>query len=214
MFLIFLGPPGAGKGTQAKAVSEKLEIPHISTGELFRNEMSAGSDLGKRITSIMDSGKLVDDKTTMEVFEKRLMETDCGRGAILDGIPRTLVQAKLLEELFSSLEKTLDNVLYINLPKEKIINRLTGRRTCKQCGKSYHVVFDPPKTHGVCDLDGSPLFQREDQKFEAVNKRIEVYQSQTEPLIEYYKDEKLLIEIDGQLPIDEVTSQILEKLNL
>jgi len=214
MFLIFLGPPGAGKGTQAKIISQKLSVPHISTGELFRSEMSANSDLGKRITSIMDSGKLVDDKTTMKVFEKRLMESDCSDGAVLDGIPRTIAQAKLLEKLFSSSEKTLNNVIYINLPKEEIISRITGRRTCKQCGKSYHIIFNPPKAHGICDLDGSPLFQREDQKLEAVQKRIEVYQTQTAPLIEYYKGKGLLVEIDGQLPIDEVTSQILEKLNL
>ncbi len=209
-----LGPPGAGKGTQAKLISEKLGVPHISTGEIFRKEMSAGTDLGKKVTDIMNSGKLVDDETTLEIFKKRLSQPDCADGAILDGIPRTLNQAHLLDKLFTDLKINLDYVVSIVLLETEIVNRLTGRRTCKQCGRSYHIVYDPPITHNICDLDGAPLFQREDQKMEAVQERIKVYKTQTEPLIKYYKDLDLLIEIDGQQEIEQVTAEIFEKLDL
>jgi len=214
MFIIFLGPPGAGKGTQAKVISQKLQIPHISTGELFRKEMSVGTDLGKRVTDIMNSGKLVDDETTLEIFKNRLSLPDCANGAILDGIPRTLNQAHLLDKLFTDLDIHLDYVVSIVLLETEIVNRLTGRRTCKQCGKSYHIVYDPPQTHGICDLDGAPLFQREDQKIGTVQERIKVYQTQTEPLIKYYKDLGLLIEVNGQQEIEQVTAEISEKLGL
>lgn len=214
MFIILLGAPGAGKGTQAKTISEKLNVPHISTGELFRNEMSQGSELGKRIKETMNSGNLVDDATTLEIFKKRLEQKDCERGALLDGIPRNIKQAKLLSKLFEGLEKKIDHVLYISLPENEIINRISGRRTCKTCGASYHIVYNPPKIHNICDIDGGPLYQREDQKPQAIKTRLENYHAQTKPLIKFYDDLGLITEIDGQSSIDNVSSDIFNKLGL
>lgn len=214
MFIILLGAPGAGKGTQAKAISEKIGVPHISTGELFRNEMKEGTSLGIQITEIMDSGNLVDDEITLEVFKKRLSEKDCGNGALIDGIPRNINQAKLLSKLFDEIGKKINHVLYIFLPEKEIISRLSGRRTCKICGKSYHIVHNPPKVHGVCDIDGGKLYQREDQKPEAIRTRIENYRKQTEPLVDYYKNLGLLVEIDGLPPIEDVTLDIFTKLGI
>ena len=214
MNIVFLGPIGAGKGTQAKVISKKIGVPHISTGELFREEMSAKTDLGNKVADIINAGNLISDEVTLELFKNRLSQDDCLDGSIIDGIPRSIRQANLLDDLFKSLNKNIDKVVLINIPKDEIVNRLTGRRTCKQCGESYHIVYNPPKVHGICDLDGAPLFQREDQKLESVKQRIEVYQTQTEPLIEHYKNQNLLIEIDGQLPIDQVTSEISDKLGL
>ena len=214
MNIILLGAPGAGKGTQAKALNNKLNIPQISTGDLFREEMAQGTKLGKKITQLMNRGRLVSDETTLQVFSQRLAQPDCSNGVIMDGVPRTLAQAKMIDALFSKLNKTIDHVLYINLPDEEILARLTGRWTCQKCGLVYHERYNPPKTPGICDLDQGTLYQREDQQEGAVRERIIVYKTLTEPLIDYYKNKQLLIEIDGQKPIAEVTKDIFKKLGL
>lgn len=214
MFIIFLGPPGAGKGTQSELLAEKLKLSHISTGDLFRDQMEQNTKLGRQITDIMNSGKLVPDETTLEVFKKRLTRDDAKSGAILDGIPRTIEQAKMLDKLFEQMNKQIDHVIHIKLPPQEIITRLTGRWTCRQCGQSYHEKYNPPQTPGVCDLDGSPLYQRDDQKEEVVKERIRVYEELTKPLVEYYKNKGLLIDIDGQHSIEEVNADILKKLDV
>ena len=214
MFIIFLGPPGAGKGTQAGLLAKKLEVPHISTGDLFRDEMKRGTPLGKQIIYLMNSGQLVSDKITMEVLKLRLAQPDCSQGAILDGVPRTIVQAQVLDVMFKSQGKKLDHVIYIELPTEEIIVRLSGRWTCKQCGRVYHEKYDPPQEVGVCDLDNGPLYQREDQKEGAIKERIKVYRELTAPLIKYYKDKDLLLTVSGHDSIEVVNAAVLEKLHL
>jgi len=214
MFIIMLGAPGAGKGTQAKILTDKLGVPQISTGDLFRDEMKRETALGKQIAHLMNSGQLVPDKTTMEVFKQRVSQPDCQNGAILDGIPRTIMQAKILDILLKKLDKSLNRVLYIKLSENEMINRLSGRWTCKQCGRIYHEKYNPPKTSSVCDLDQSPLYQREDQKEGAIKERMKVYRERTEPLIIYYRELDLLTEIDGQQTIEKVTEEIFEKLKL
>ena len=214
MFIIMLGAPGAGKGTQSKIITKKLNIPQISTGDLFRDEMKHETKLGQQITYLMNSGQLVPDKTTMEVFKQRISQQDCQNGAVFDGIPRTIMQAKILDLLLKELDKPLDHVLYIKLPEDEIMKRLSGRWTCKKCGHIYHEEYNPPKTPGICDIDQSPLYQREDQKKEAIEERIKVYRERTEALISYYQVQSLLIEIDGQHTIEKVSADIFEKLNL
>ncbi len=214
MLIIFLGAPGAGKGTQAKLLQEKLNIPQISTGELFREEMKKQTELGKRITSIMESGNLVDDKTTINIFEKRIRQKDCEDGAILDGIPRTLNQARLLKELFTNLNIQLSVVLYIDLSEEESIDRLSGRWTCQKNGHTFHQKHNPPKVTGICDFDGSPLYQRSDQKPKVIQERLNVYKKNTEPLINFYKNEGKLITIDSSGPIEKVYQKVLKEINL
>jgi len=214
MFIVMLGAPGAGKGTQAKILTKKLNVPQISTGDLFRDEMKRETELGKQITYLMNSGQLVPDKTTMEVFKQRVSQPDCQNGAILDGIPRTIMQAKILDILLKELDKPLNHVLYIKLSENEIINRLSGRWTCKQCGRIYHEEYNPPKIPGTCGHDQSPLYQREDQKIEAIKERIKVYRERTEPLINYYWEKDLLTKIEGQQSIEKVSTDIFEKLKL
>ena len=214
MYIILIGAPGSGKGTQAKLISEKLAIPQISTGDLFRQEMENFSDLGKQIKETMESGNLVEDETTIEIFKQRLMEKDCERGAILDGIPRTIKQAEMLENLFNELNIKLDAVLYIDLPEEEILRRITGRWTCREQGHVYHEVYNPPKNPGVCDIDGSKLYQREDQQPEIVQERINVYKKSTEPLISFYYERDLLITINGEQTIEAVEKEITDKLQI
>jgi len=214
MYIVMLGAPGAGKGTQAKVLTKKLNIPQVSTGDLFRDEIRQETELGKQITYLMDSGQLVPDETTMEIFKRRVLQPDCQNGCILDGIPRTIVQAKILDLMLKQLNKVLGHVIYIKLSEEEIVTRLAGRWTCKQCGHVYHEKYNPPKTPGVCDFDQSPLYQREDQKTEAIKERIKVYRECTEPLINYYRERELLLEISGEQAINEVSADILKKLNL
>lgn len=212
MYLIFLGPPGAGKGTQAKIISQKMGLPQISTGELFRNEMKMETKLGKRISNIMKSGKLVDDDTTLEIFKERLSQPDCQNGAILDGIPRTVTQAKMLEQLFNKLGIKLDFVVYINISEKEALKRLSGRLTCQAQGHSFHKKYKPPQKPGICDYDGSPLYQRDDQKPKAIKERLSAYNVSTKPLLDFYKNKDLLISLDGNLSIDELTQEIEEKI--
>ncbi len=214
MFIIMLGAPGAGKGTQAKILTKKLNVPQISTGDLFRDEMKRETELGKQITYLMNSGQLVPDETTMEVFKRRVSQPDCQNGAILDGIPRTIMQAKILDLLLKDLNKPLNHVIYIKLSEDEIMNRLSGRWTCKKCGHIYHEEYNPPKTPNICDFDQSPLYQREDQKEEAIKERIKVYRERTEPLIDYYQAQNLLTKIEGQQTIEEVSEAISNKPNL
>ena len=214
MNIIILGAPGAGKGTQARAIANKLDIPHISTGELFRHEMALNTQIGQEITHLMNSGQLVPDELTMKIFEQRISQPDCENGAIMDGVPRTLAQAKMLEDLFSRLNKTLDHVLLIALPENEVITRLSGRWTCPQCNRVYHIKYDPPVQSGICNDDRAVLYQREDQKEDAVKKRLEIYNELTKPLIDFYQQKGLLIEIDGNNKIEKVTLGVFLKLDL
>lgn len=212
MYIILIGAPGSGKGTQAKLLSKKLGIPQVSTGDLFRQEMEKGTELGNEIRETMESGNLVDDETTIEIFRQRLSESDCEEGAILDGIPRTLQQAEMLVDLFDDLGLELESVLYIDLPEEEIMRRITGRWTCREEGHVYHEVYNPPNNPGICDIDGSELYQREDQQPDVVEERIKVYKENTEPLVSFYYEKDLLTTINGEQTIEKVHEEIMEKL--
>lgn len=207
MKLILLGPPGAGKGTQAKSISNKYNIPHISTGDIFRKNISEKTALGIEAKGYIDKGLLVPDELTVRIVEDRLRSDDCKMGYLLDGFPRTIYQAEELEKL-----DTLDYVLLLQVPDEFILSRMTGRRVCTGCGASFHVTNNPPKIEGICDLCGGELVQRKDDKKETVAQRIEVYKKQTEPLVNYYKDKGILKTVDGTLEIDEVFKSIVRVL--
>lgn len=212
MRLVLLGPPGVGKGTQASAIVEKYHIPHISTGDIFRANIKQGTDLGKQAKEYMDKGLLVPDDLVVSIVKDRLIEEDCQAGFLLDGFPRTIKQAEILDQELSNMNISLDKVLNIYADKEILIERAVGRRICKVCGKAYHVDFNPPKEIGICDLDGGDLFQREDDTEETVATRIEVYESQTEPLIKYYEDKGIIVNINGTQPIEKVSKEIIEAL--
>lgn len=207
MNLIFLGPPGAGKGTIAVRVKESYHIPHISTGDLFRAHIHNKTEIGTQVQAILDSGELVPDELTIEMVRQRLQEDDSRDGFILDGFPRTIPQAEALESFAH-----IDGVLNFELSKESIVKRLSGRRIAKQSGKVYHIHYNPPKVEGKCDESGETLIQRPDDKPEAIENRLEVYQRQTAPLINYYAEKKLLIAIDAEPSADEVFRQVNEKL--
>lgn len=208
-FVILLGPPGAGKGTQAKRLSEGLSLPHISSGEIFREHLRADSELGKQARAYMDRGDLVPDNLTISMIADRLNEPDCARGAILDGFPRTPAQAEGLREILSGQGRQVSVVLLIAVPEDELVRRLSGRLVCEAAGHVYHTEFNPPETSGICDIDGSELHQREDDKPETVRARIKVYMNKTEPLIEYYRSRGLLTEVDGAQPINDVTSDLM-----
>lgn len=212
MRLVLLGPPGVGKGTQASAIVEKYNIPHISTGDIFRANIKEGTDLGKKAKEYMDKGLLVPDDIVVSIVKDRLTEEDCKRGFLLDGFPRTIKQAEILDEELDKMGINLDKVVNIYADKETLIERAVGRRICKVCGKTYHIKFNPPKEEGICDLDGGELFQREDDTKETVSTRIEVYEDQTQPLIEYYKNKGIIANVDGTQPIEKVFQDIVEAL--
>lgn len=212
MRLVLLGPPGVGKGTQASAIVERYDIPHISTGDIFRANIKEGTDLGRQAKEYMDKGLLVPDDLVVSIVKDRLTEEDCKAGFLLDGFPRTIRQAEILDEELSNMDISLDKVINIYADKEVLIERAVGRRICKVCGKAYHVKYDPPKEEGICDLDGGELFQREDDTKETVSTRIGVYQGQTEPLIKYYQDKGIIANIDGNQPIEKVTKEIMDAL--
>ena len=212
MRLILLGPPGAGKGTQAKGIVDKYNIPHISTGDIFRKNIKEGTELGKKAKEYMDKGLLVPDDLVVAIVSDRLMEKDCNDGFLLDGFPRTVAQADALDKELKGQNVSLDNVINIEVEKEELIERAVGRRICKECGETYHIKFNPPKKDGVCDVCGGNLYQRQDDTVETVQKRIEVYLDQTKPLIDYYNDKNILINIDGKQNIDKVFSDIVEVL--
>ena len=212
MRLIMLGAPGAGKGTQAARVAERFRIPHISTGDIFRANIKNGTQLGKKAKSYMDAGELVPDELVCDLVADRIAQPDCGEGFILDGFPRTIPQAEALDEAVRKAGTPIDFAVDIEVPDEHIISRMGGRRACVSCGATYHVVYNPPKKEDVCDRCGGKLVLRDDDRPETVKNRLDVYHAQTQPLIDYYKDKKVLVTVDGTQSMDDVFSAILEKL--
>lgn len=210
--LILLGPPGAGKGTQASGIVEKYSIPHISTGDIFRKNIKEGTELGLKAKGYMDKGLLVPDEIVVAIVKDRLILDDCKDGFLLDGFPRTEAQADALDNELSKLKYQLDKVVNIDVTKEELIGRAVGRRICKDCGATYHIKFNPPKSESTCDICGGELYQRKDDTVDTVTKRIEVYLEQTKPLIEYYEKKDILISIDGEQSIDKVFSDIVSSL--
>ncbi|UCH60612.1 MAG: adenylate kinase [Anaerolineales bacterium] len=211
-YIVMLGPPGAGKGTQAQNISERLGLPHISSGDIFRENLKGPTDLGKVAREYMDRGELVPDDVTIAMIRERLARPDCENGALLDGFPRTPAQAKALEEMLNEFDDGIDMVPYISVPEAVLIDRLTGRSTCRAQGHIYHVRNNPPKEAGKCDIDGSELYQREDDNINTVNRRIRVYMEQTEPLIDYYRQKNVLVELRGDQPIEKVTEDLMEAI--
>ncbi len=209
---ILLGPPGAGKGTQAVKIVEKYGIPHISTGDIFRENIKNGTELGKKAQEYMNRGELVPDELVVEIATDRLLKDDCKDGFLLDGFPRTVFQAEKLDEFLKAHGQKLDVVIDIEVEKQELLTRLTGRRVCKKCGASYHIVNIPPKKEGICDICGGELFQRDDDTVETVENRIEVYKAQTMPLVDYYKKAGNLAEIDGSGDLDRVFADIVKAL--
>ena len=211
-YIVLLGPPGAGKGTQAQLISSKLGLPHISSGDLFREHLKAETGLGKLARSFMDRGELVPDDVTIAMIRERLSRPDCQPGALLDGFPRTPAQAIALASMLLEFQGKVDAVPYINVPEAVLVERLTGRYTCRAQGHIFHEKYNPPRVAGRCDFDGSELYQREDDKAETVTNRIRVYLNQTMPLIEFYRQQNALIEVDGTKPIDQVSEDLLAEL--
>lgn len=211
-YIVLLGPPGAGKGTQAQAIAQHLSLPHISSGDIFRENLKNQTELGKLAKGYIDRGELVPDDLTISMVSERLRRPDCARGALLDGFPRTVAQAEVLGDLLVTFQGRVDCVPYISVPAEVLISRLTGRWTCRQNGHVYHEKHNPPHNPGVCDLDGSPLYQREDDKADTVAQRIRVYQQQTAPLIAFYQGQGVLVEVDGTQSIEKVTADMLAAL--
>ena len=208
MYIVLLGPPGAGKGTQASLISEKMGLVHVSSGDIFRENLKNDTLLGLEAKGYMERGELVPDDLTIAMVKDRLGKPDCQKGALLDGFPRTPAQAAALAATLAEWDKNVDLVPYISVPAQELIERLSGRWT-SQNGRVYHVKYNPPKIAGRCDVDGSPLFQREDDKPETVKNRIKVYLEQTTPLIDYYKEQGLLVEVDGTKSIEEVGIDLL-----
>jgi adenylate kinase len=197
MNLILLGPPGAGKGTQAQKIVERYQIPQISTGDILRKAVKEGSPLGKKVKGFMDQGQLVPDAVVIEIIEERLKVSDCVQGFILDGFPRTLAQAEALEGLLVKIEKSIEHVINIEVDSEELVRRLTGRRTCKNCGAMFHVLFHSPQREGICDRCGGSLYQREDDREETIRTRLKEYARLTSPLIDYYRTRNKLRSIPG-----------------
>lgn len=212
MRLILLGPPGAGKGTQAKRVIEEFDIPHISTGDIFRKNIKEKTELGQKVEGLLAQGKLVPDELTIEIVWDRLDQEDCKNGFLLDGFPRTIPQAEALDEGLAKRGLKLDRVLNIDVDKDSLVKRLSGRRVCPGCGASYHIDNNPTKVEGICDACQTPVIQREDDKEETVLDRIKVYDSQTKPLVDFYNKQDLVFTVDGTLPIDEITNKLVTEL--
>ena len=208
MQLLLMGPPGAGKGTQAVKLVEKFKIPHIATGDMFRAAVKEGTELGKKAEACMKAGTLVPDEVTIGIVRERLAKDDCKKGFILDGFPRTVEQAKALEKILTDLNLKLAKVLNIHVPAEDLIERAVGRRICRNCGATYHVKFNAPKIENVCDKCGGQIYQRADDNEETMTKRLSVYEESTRPLIDYYKNAGLYVEVDGRQPIEKVTEEL------
>lgn len=212
MKIIMLGAPGAGKGTQAKQIAGKYSIPHISTGDIFRANIKNGTDLGKKAKEYMDQGLLVPDELTCDLVMDRIQQDDCKNGFVLDGFPRTIPQAEALDAALTKIGEKMDYAIDVDVPDENIVNRMSGRRACLDCGATYHIVSLPPKTEGKCDHCGSDLVLREDDKPETVQKRLTVYHDQTQPLIDYYKNQGILKFVDGTQPMEAVFTAITDIL--
>ena len=211
-FIVLLGPPGVGKGTQAEILAEKTSLMHISSGDMFRENIKNNTDLGIQAKSYMDKGELVPDDVTIAMIKERLSRPDCKAGAILDGFPRTPAQADALQKMLAGFKGDVNVVPFITASSEVLIERASGRWTCRAQGHIYHQKFNPPKIAGKCDIDGSDLYQREDDKRETVARRIHVYFDQTAPLVDYYRGKKKLVEIDGTQSIDAVTDSLLSAI--
>ena len=212
MKIVLLGPPGAGKGTQAKSISKKYSIPHISTGDIFRKNISEKTELGIEAKSFIDAGKLVPDEVTINMVKDKLSQEDCKNGYLLDGFPRTVEQAEALENFLSERGEKLTTSLLIDVPKNFILERMTGRRVCPSCGASFHIKFNPPKETGKCDFCGADIIQRKDDNEDTVKERLDVYEKQTQPLIDFYKNKKMLSVVDGTQAINEVFENICNLL--
>lgn len=212
MNIILMGLPGAGKGTQASEIVKKFPIPHISTGDMFRKAIKDETDLGKEAKSYMDRGELVPDEVTVGIVKDRISEDDAKKGFLLDGFPRTIEQAEALSNIMKELDREIDAVINIELPEEELMNRLTGRRICEKCGTTYHLVFNPPKVDGICDLDGGKLYQREDDNPETVANRLNVNVKQSKPILEFYDNKNVLKNIDGSRDIKVVTNDVIDIL--
>ena len=212
MNIVLFGPPGSGKGTQAKKLAEKYEIPHVSTGDILRENLKHQTALGLEAKKYMDRGELVPDEVLIGIIKDRLSQPDCDSGCILDGYPRTKPQAEALEAILNELGKTLDVVVNIEVPDAEVLKRISGRRMCA-CGASYHLLFNPPKQEGICDLCGRQLYQRDDDKETAVMNRLEVYKKQSQPLIEYYSRKGILVTVNGTAGIQEVFDEISAALD-
>ncbi|HCJ11329.1 MAG TPA: adenylate kinase [Clostridiales bacterium] len=216
MNIVMMGPPGAGKGTQAKILAERFDLLHLSPGDLLREAVREGTELGRKAKTFMDAGLLVPDELIVDLIGARIREEETGRarGVILDGFPRTLRQAEALDGLLEESGRSLDAVVNITLPVEEAVRRLTGRRVCRGCGANYHLLYKPPRALGVCDLCGGPLYQRTDDTEETARSRLEVYRRETEPLISYYARRGLVREVDGRGNVDAVTDRLVKALRL
>ena len=212
MKIIMLGAPGAGKGTQAKRIAQRYGIPHVSTGDIFRANIKNGTELGMKAKAYMDAGNLVPDEITIGMLLDRIHEADCEKGYVLDGFPRTIPQAESLTAALKERGEKMDYAIDVDVPDENIINRMSGRRACLACGATYHIAYNPPKKEGVCDQCGEPLVLRKDDKPETVKNRLEVYHQQTQPLIDYYKKEGILAQVDGTQSMDQVFEDIVKIL--
>ena len=213
MKIIMLGAPGAGKGTQAKMIADKYGVPHVSTGDIFRANIKNGTELGMEAKKYMDQGLLVPDELTVKILLDRVSQPDCKNGYVLDGFPRTIIQARKLADICSMFNFKIDAVINLDIPEDVLVKRLSGRRTCADCGKSYHIVYNPPKKEGVCDVCGGELTQRSDESEEAVQVRIDTYNKQTKPLIDYYTMLGELTNVDGNQSMDEVAEEIYKVLD-
>lgn len=212
MKIIMLGAPGAGKGTQAKKIAAKYQIPHVSTGDIFRANIKNGTELGMKAKSYMDAGGLVPDEITIGMLLDRIHEADCENGYVLDGFPRTIPQAESLTQALAGMDEKIDYAVNVDVPDENIISRMSGRRACLNCGATYHIVYNPPKQEGVCDVCGDKLVLRDDDKPETVQKRLSVYHDQTQPLIEYYEKAGVLKQVDGTQDMEAVFQDIVKIL--
>ena len=212
MKIIMLGAPGAGKGTQAKMIADKYQIPHISTGDIFRSNIKEGTELGKEAKTYMDKGLLVPDELTVKILLDRVAKDDCKNGYVLDGFPRTIPQAEVLDEALAKLNDKIDYAIDVDVPDENIIRRMSGRRACLACGATYHIEHIPPKTEGICDRCGKELVQRDDDKEETVRNRLNVYHEQTQPLIDFYTKKGILKTVDGTVDMKDVFAAIVKIL--
>ncbi|MDD3403133.1 MAG: adenylate kinase [Hespellia sp.] len=212
MKIIMLGAPGAGKGTQAKKIAAKYDIPHISTGDIFRANIKNGTELGKKAKTFMDQGLLVPDELVVDLVVDRVNQEDCSKGYVLDGFPRTIPQAEALDAALAKMNQKMDYAINVEVPDENIVQRMSGRRACVDCGTTYHIVYAPTKQEGICDNCGGNLILRDDDKPETVQKRLGVYHDQTQPLIEYYTDKNILVEVDGTIDINDVFAEIVKVL--